>query len=104
MQAHEAIREIADGDPDALGLLRAMIICHPSESLDLLLTLEDMNIRGPRVGCAYAEFAHRRSEAFVAAIRERNPEMVATVNRLMPSQTNPATVRGASPPPARVLA
>jgi hypothetical protein len=58
----------------------------------------------PRMVCAYAGFAHQRSDAFVAAIRERNPEMVATVNQLMPSRTNPATARGASPPPTRTLA
>lgn len=63
-----------------------------------ILNLDDMNIRGSQIWIGYKYWADQDLEKFIEGIRNRNPEMVALINKehALDSGTEVAVTSGAS--------
>lgn len=79
---------MAEGNPGALSVLCNM------DPLDIL-TLDDMNIRGPQIWVAYKDHCNQKMDIFTKCVRERNKDMINTVNAGSGIE-EVAVVRGAS--------
>jgi hypothetical protein len=82
-----ALAELAKNDP--MGMNGVMLILH----------LDDMGMRGSQIWVAYKDHCKQDIAAFVKAIEDRDPAMVATVNAsrgvgdVPPAVTNGASFR-----------
>ena len=89
----EIIVTMAEGNPGAARVLSQIAYTDPT----LLVTLDDMNVRGVQVWIGYKDYCHEKLERFIRAIRERNNRMLATINqecnRLPSSDFRPKAVK-----------
>lgn len=92
MSFQDLIILMSEGNPGAATVL--MMLFPVAESLSTILSLDDMNIRGSQIWVAYKDFAGKDMEKFLKAVRDRDPEMVAVVNREVRDRT--AVTSGAS--------
>jgi hypothetical protein len=82
-----ALAELAKNDP--MGMNGVMLILH----------LDDMGMRGSQIWVAYKDHCKQDIAAFIKAIEDRDPAMVATVNAsrgvgdVQPAVTNGASFR-----------
>lgn len=92
----EAIVQMSEGNPGAINVL-IQLMKDPMEFIDIL-NLDDMNMRGSQIWIAYKDHCKEDIEALRKAIRDRDPEMVATVNASRGSDPDapPAVTHGAS--------
>lgn len=70
---------MAEGNPGALTVLMQLVKDDPMGFMDVL-NLDDMDMRGPQIWIAYKDHCKGDIEAFRKAVRDRDPEMVKTVN------------------------
>lgn len=73
----DVIAEMAEGNPGAARVLSQIAFTDPT----LLVTLDDMNIRGPQVWLGYKDHSGERLEVFIKNIKGRNTRMIGTINR-----------------------
>ena len=74
----DAIVKMSEGNPGAVRVL--MDLLQSGDGVMLILSLDDMNIRGSSIWIAFKDFAGQDLEVFKAAIQARDPEMVRVVN------------------------
>jgi hypothetical protein len=70
----QLITEMSEGNPGALSVLVEL-------DLDLILDLDDMNIRGPQIWVGYKDHCGKSIERFKTLVRKRDKAMVDTINR-----------------------
>src|SRR5712672_2980276 len=88
-----SLLSLAQGNPGAATVLGKLLQDGPQGYMDIL-HLDDMGMKGPQIWVAWKDYCKQDLEAFRKAIRARDPEMVATVNRECPDQR--AVCHGAS--------
>ena len=84
--------KMSEGNPGALTVLMDMFNGDPNNVL-LVLSLDDMNIRGPQIWVGYKDYCGAMREGdekppskeeilarFMKAIEDRDPEMVKAIN------------------------
>lgn len=92
MNQMDVLIAMAEGNPGAISAM-TQLLEDPAGLFDVL-HLDDMNMRGPQIWVGFKDFAGQDVGKFREAIRKRDPEMVAIVNRECPDQK--ATQHGAS--------
>ena len=88
----EAIISLAEGNPGA-AVVMGKLMQDPIGFMDVL-HLDDMGMKGPQIWVAFEDHCKGDIEALRKAIRSRDPELVATVNRECPDRK--AVCHGAS--------
>lgn len=73
----EVIAQMSEGNPGALNVLSQLAFTDPS----LIATLDDMNIRGPQIWLGYKDHCGQKLERFTRCIRERDQQMLDTINK-----------------------
>tara|TARA_R110000796_G_scaffold229663_6_gene347095 strand:+ start:3447 stop:3773 length:327 start_codon:yes stop_codon:yes gene_type:complete len=90
----DVICKLSEGNPGATSVL-AMIAKEGGDSaIIMMLTLDDMNMRGPQIWLAYKDHCGEDIGKLAKALFERDPEMVKTVNANFRQRT--AVTSGAS--------
>ena len=74
----DVVIDMSEGNPGALQVL--MDLLSDPTGFVLLMTLDDMNIRGTQVWIAFKDYAKEDMAVFIEAIRTRKQEMVDVVN------------------------
>lgn len=80
MSSMDVVTIMSEGNPGALRVLIELLSSGPMGMFDVL-SLDDMNMRGPQVWVAYKDFAGEELPKLLGAIKKRDPELVAVVNR-----------------------
>lgn len=85
------VMAMSEGIPGAVHVLMSLIATDPV----LLVTLDDMNIRGSQVWLGYKDHCGEKMERFTRCIRQRDTRMLHTINREMArcKGDQPAAVR-----------
>lgn len=94
-----AIAEMSEGNPGALNVLCNLALHDPVEGLFLVLALDDMNMRSSQIWVGYKDYCGEDMEKFKAAIKQRDPAMIAKVNEELGPDWPPAVVGGWSSNP-----
>ena len=76
----ELFVKMSEGNPGALNVLMELLKRDDPAALMTLLSLDDMNMRGPQIWVGYKDHCESDIEIFAKAISDRDPEMIATVN------------------------
>lgn len=78
----DVVIEMAEGNPGAATVLANLLNDTPDRVvfLNLILALDDMNIRGSQIWVAFKDFAEKDLKKLKASIRARDPAMLAKVN------------------------
>jgi sugar phosphate isomerase/epimerase len=97
MSLDDAALAIAETNIGAMVIISDWIHGDPAEAARLLEILDDMNIRGVQLACAFTCFANKDREVLAEGIRQRDPRLVETVNAMVRDRTHTAVVRGGSP-------
>lgn len=92
----DVIIKMAEGNPGAVTVLSQLIKQDDGMGFLLVLSLDDMNIRGTQVWVGYKDYCNSDLSTFMNAIRNRDPEMVATINREVGDTCPPAVTHGGS--------
>ena len=87
--------KMSEGNPGAITVCTEILKADPIGGFMALLSLDDMNMRGSQIWVGFKDHCKQDLGAFLAAITERDPEMVTTVNAACPEST-PAVTGGAS--------
>ena len=107
----ETLVTMAEGDSQVLRVVN-LLAAWPDDAdetfrLDshheLLIKLDDMNIRGSQIWLGYSDVCHKNMDLFVEKIKNRDPEMVAYINKNHEAHGTQemAVVSGASHPGGR---
>lgn len=88
------VRKLSLGNPGALRV--CMELMQDQMGFGLILDLDDMNMRGPQIWIAYKDHCREDLDLFKRLIRERDPDMVATVNNSAGHSEPKAVTSGAS--------
>ncbi len=89
--------EMSEGNPGAVSVL-TQFINDDIKDLMLLLSLDDMNIRGTQVWIGYKDFCKEDIEKFKACIHTRDADMITKINMegLRGNHKHKAVTSGAS--------
>lgn len=91
------IAQICEGNPGAIRVMMCMLEKFGTiEGFMRILDLNDMNMRGPQIWVAYKEWAGHDLEKLKEGIRQRNEDLVATVNEMCAHRGQEAITHGAS--------
>jgi hypothetical protein len=82
MTTRDVIVEMSEGNPGAINAMMALL--QGGGSVLDLLHLDNMGMRGSQIWVAFKDHCEGDVAAFVSAIRERDPDMIATVNENCP--------------------
>ena len=72
--------KMSEGNPGALSVLVKLMATDDPLDIMLVLHLDDMNIRGAQIWIGYKDHCGEDIEKFKEAIRNRDLEMVNTIN------------------------
>lgn len=89
------IIKMSEGNPGAITVLAELTKAKGMDVLWLILGLDDMNIRGSQIWVGFKDHCGGDAAKFEQAIKDRDPEMVATINRACPDWV--ATTGGSAP-------
>lgn len=87
----DVILKMAEGNPGGASVLADLL---KTGDLFLILSLDDMNIRGSQIWVAYKDHCNEDINALIECIKSRDEQMVDTVNANAPGHF--AVTRGAS--------
>lgn len=74
------IVKMSEGNPGALSVLMQLIQRDDPAATMTVLSLDDMNMRGPQIWVGFKDHCGSDIEVFAKAIQDREEEMIATVN------------------------
>ncbi|MDJ0952458.1 MAG: hypothetical protein QNJ81_02140 [Acidimicrobiia bacterium] len=77
----DVIVKMAEGNPGGLTVMMKIMEVDPMDGLFRLLDLDDMNIRGSQIWVGYKDHCGQDIATFIEKIKDRDPEMVDTINR-----------------------
>lgn len=95
MSTQEVVATMSEGNPGGLRVLMDILKADPKEGVFDILSLDDMNIRGPQIWVGFKDYCDEDLEKFRKAIKARDPNMVRTINRECHG-LEPAVTSGAS--------
>lgn len=72
--------ELSDGNPGAATTLSTIVNERPGEALQVLETLDAMNIRGSRIWLGYKDYCGQDIDDFVDSVLAHDEEMVELIN------------------------
>ena len=90
----EMMFQMSEGNPGALTVLIGLLKDDLISGMIDVLHLDDMGMRGPQIWVAFKDHCKSDIPTFRAALKSRDKEMIATVNRECPDQQ--AVTGGAS--------
>lgn len=82
MAVKDIVIMMCEGNPGALDVI-LRIVNSADLGVMVLLSLDDMNIRGPQIWVGYKDHCGEDIEKFIEKVQARDVEMVATINREM---------------------
>ena len=92
----DIIYKMCEGNPGTLNVL--MYYAQDFvENMTVILGFDDMNMRGSQIWVAYKDFAGEDFEKLAEAVKRRDPELVAVVNRECANTGEIAAPYGVSP-------
>lgn len=71
---------MSEGNPGGLSVLMDMLKSDDPAAPMMVLSLDDMNIRGTQIWLGYKDHCGSDMAVFLQAIKDRDPAMVATIN------------------------
>jgi len=74
------IMQMGEGNPGAIRVLMELMKADQIDGFMRLLDLDDMNIRGSQVWLGYKDHCGEDMDTFMAAVRDRDKDMVSTIN------------------------
>jgi hypothetical protein len=77
----EVLLKMAEDNPSAMRVLLKILGKTGPGGLSLILQLDDMNIRGKQLWVGYRYHCDADLDRFVQCVKERDPEMIETINR-----------------------
>jgi hypothetical protein len=77
----EVTLKMAEDNPSAMRVLMKILGKFGYGGLSLILQMDDMNIRGKQIWVGYRYHCDADIDQFVRCIRDRDPEMIETINR-----------------------
>jgi hypothetical protein len=103
MSVTDVIVLLSRGNPGAVNVMAMMVkragadVAAQANKFFLLLDLDDMNIRGDMIWIGFKDFADKNLDVFEAAIKARDPKLVAVINAERgPGRVDQAVTSGAS--------
>jgi hypothetical protein len=96
MSTMDMLHAMSEGNPGGLTVMLRMIQADPEFGLITIMHLDDMNIRGPQIWVGFKDHCKEDLPKFVQAIKDRDPAMVATINKECESYGHRATTHAAS--------
>lgn len=87
--------KMSEGNPDALSVLTQMHQKKGPMAFMDMLSLDDMNIRGPQIWLGYKDHCGEKIDDFLKCIKDRDADMVKTINEY-PDGKELAVCHGAS--------
>lgn len=94
MTIQEVVSEMSEGNQGAISVMMMILEKEPMRGIFDILSMDDMNIRGPQIWLAFKDFAGQDLDKMLKAVRERDPQMVTIININFPNQV--AVTNGAS--------
>ena len=76
----DVIIKLSEGNPGAVTVLTALLAEDYDRNFLLILTLDDMNIRGSQIWVGFKDHCNSDMDWFKRAIATRDPDMVETIN------------------------
>lgn len=76
----DVLVKMSEGNPGALTVLMELLKRDDPGALMVLLSLDDMNMRGSQIWVGYKDHSGSDIERFARCITDRDADMVATVN------------------------
>ena len=76
----DVLVQMSEGNPGAITVLMELLKRDDPAALMTLLSLDDMNMRGPQIWVGYKDHCGEDIEKFAQCINDRDAEMVAAVN------------------------
>lgn len=77
----EVMLKMAEDNPSAMRVLMKILGKFGYGGLSLILQMDDMNIRGKQIWVGYRYHCDADISQFIRCIRERDPQMIETINR-----------------------
>ena len=96
----DIILKMSERNPGGLNVVMSILDLPPEDvdhfmgPMGLLLDLDDMNIRGSQIWLAYKDHCKEDLPTLVKAIRDRDPQMVKTINDLSSGEEVAVTAGG----------
>lgn len=87
--------KMSEGNPGALTVLMAMHKKQGQMAFMEMLSLDDMNIRGPQIWLGYKDHCGEDIDKFLECVKGRDSDMVKTINEY-PDGAELAVCNGAS--------
>lgn len=81
----EVVMKLSEGNPGAVTAIGSLMKDDPMGIL-LALHLDDMGMRGEQIWAAFQYHCKGDVDAFKKAVKDRDKEMIATVNQRCPSK------------------
>jgi hypothetical protein len=85
--------KMAEGNLGALSVIERLLIVTQRRGIRLLLDFDDMGMRGAQIWAAYQYFAKADLPTLIKALEDRDPAMVALVNKECPNLPRAGTDR-----------
>ena len=82
----DLVRIMSEGVEDSRGVLNRLCLNQGEMGI---LDLDDMNVRGKQVWIGYREVCEGNFERFVTAVKSRDPNFVAEINKIAEDQQIP---------------
>lgn len=76
----DVLLKMAEGNPGAITVLTAILDTYGNEGLMLILSLDDMNVRGSQIWVGYKDYCGEDINKFVQCINDRDRDMLNTIN------------------------
>lgn len=80
---HDFIQKITEGHSGARTVIENLVEEYgAAKSAEVILGLDDMNVRGTQIWAGYNQHCSENLETFVACVEEKRQDFVETINRI----------------------
>lgn len=77
----DVVAKMSDGNPGAISVMVQMLDPDPMDAFGLLLSMDDMGMRGPAVWIGYKDYCNQDMAAFKKAVKDRDPAMLDLIRK-----------------------
>ena len=81
MKTIDVLMIMSESNPGAISVMSQILEKEPVKGIYILLSLDDMNIRGSQIWIGYKDHCKENIETFIKKIDDRDSEMVTTINK-----------------------
>lgn len=84
--AEDILYKMSEGNPGAISVLSKLILCYskeidPSKWINIVMDIDDMNIRGSQIWISYKDHCKEDLEEFIKCCIRRDQKMIDEVNK-----------------------